>query len=61
MKENLEGKLGPFQALAHVGLSVATFIGMIFAARYVNLMFDKIHATKREELPPGLDKPVKGK
>jgi hypothetical protein len=57
--KTMEGSMSVFQGFTYVLTRVAVFVGMVFAARYVNLAFDKIHSTDRKSLPPGGDKPPK--
>lgn len=57
----LEGTMTVTQAVLHMTLNIGVFVGGIFAARYVNMLFDNIHSSNREKLPPGVDTPVKAK
>lgn len=49
--KSLEGKLNIFEALFKVTVPVLSFVGSIFLARYVNLVFDRVHHTESLELP----------
>ena len=54
-----EASMTAVQGFAYVLTRVAIFVGVVFAARYVNLAFDKIHSEHRENLPSGGNNPPK--
>lgn len=50
---SLAGKLSLGQALFRVVAPAVTFVGSIFLARYVNMVFDRIHEQNQQEGQPG--------